>query len=80
MSPPFEPPDPEALGRALQFLDRPLSREEFDAYLASELMEDERAEKRSLIEWFIRRYPTPAERLAYARRYQMSVRRQRHQR
>jgi hypothetical protein len=32
------------------------------------LGEDEEEESRSLIRWFRRRYPTPAERLAYARR------------
>jgi hypothetical protein len=32
------------------------------------LGEQEEEESRSLIRWFRRRYPTPAERLAYARR------------
>ena len=75
MSKPFVPPDPEAVRRAREFADRQLSPEEFASYLASELSEEERAEKLALIRWFTTRYPTPAERLAYARRYQRSVRR-----
>ena len=45
-----------------------LSAEEFRAALAAPLGEAEEEESRSLIRWFRRRYPTPADRLAYARR------------
>jgi hypothetical protein len=55
-----------ALVRALS--ERQLSPEEFRAALAIPLGEGEEEESRSLIRWFRRRYPTPADRLAYARR------------
>jgi hypothetical protein len=45
-----------------------LSREELDERRRVPLGEDERQEILSLVDWFRRRYPTPAERLAYARR------------
>jgi len=48
--------------------ERRLSPEEFRATLAIPLGADEQERARSLIRWFRRRYPTPAERLAYARR------------
>jgi len=35
------------------------------------MTEEDRQEKLSLIAWFMRRYPTPAERLASARRAYM---------
>jgi hypothetical protein len=48
--------------------DEELDPKEFDARLAAALAEvDEVANQRALIVWFLRRYPTPAERLAYAR-------------
>jgi hypothetical protein len=59
-------PSPEALARIRALSERLLSPEELRAALAVPLGEDE--ESRSLIRWFRRRYPTPAERLAYARR------------
>ena len=61
-------PSPEALARIRALLERRLSPEEFRSALAVPLGEDEEEEGRSLIRWFRRRYPTPAERLAYARR------------
>jgi hypothetical protein len=42
--------------------------EEFRAALTVPLSEAEEEETRSLIRWFRRRYPTPADRLAYVRR------------
>lgn len=62
------PPDPEALTRVGALADRQLSPEEVRAALAVPLGEAEEEESRSLIRWFRRRYPTPADRLAYARR------------
>jgi hypothetical protein len=59
---------PEALARIRAITERQLSPEEVRAALAVPLGEDEEEESRSLIRWFCRRYPTPAERLAYARR------------
>jgi hypothetical protein len=41
---------------------------EFDRRLAAPEDPSEAAEMRDLIRWFMRRYPTPKERLAYARR------------
>jgi hypothetical protein len=49
-------------------IDRELSADEFERLRAIPIGEDERAETMALIEWFCRRYPTPGERLAYARR------------
>jgi hypothetical protein len=48
--------------------ERQLGPEEVRAALAVPLGEAEEEESRSLIRWFRRRYPTPADRLAYARR------------
>ena len=62
------PPDPEALARAGALADRQLSPDEVRAALAVPLGDAEEEESRSLIRWFRRRYPTPADRLAYARR------------
>jgi len=61
-------PSPEALARIRALLERRMSPAEFRAALAVPLGEDEEEGNRSLIRWFRRRYPTPAERLAYARR------------
>lgn len=61
-------PAPQAVARLRALSNRVLSREEWTAALALPLGEAESEESRSLIRWFRRRYPTPAERLAYARR------------
>ena len=65
---PLEAPGPGALARVLALSERSLSAEEARAALAVPLGEAEVDESRSLIRWFRRRYPTPAARLAYARR------------
>lgn len=65
---PFERPSDEALGRVRELAERTLSPEEFRAALAIPLGQDEEEQARSLIRWFRKRYPTPAERLAYTRR------------
>ena len=65
---PLEKPSPEALARVRALSERRLSAEEVRAALAVPLGEAEEEEARSLIRWFRRRYPTPAARLAYARR------------
>jgi hypothetical protein len=49
-------------------IERPLSTEERRNYLEHPVSDFERAEVLALVKWFLRRYPTPAERLAYARR------------
>ena len=58
----------EALQRARALAERRLSAEEFATGLAVPISHEERAEILGLIAWFCRRYPTPAERLAYVRR------------
>ncbi len=65
---PFHPPDPQAIARVRALSERALSAEEVRAAMAAPIGELEREEARSLIRWFRRRYPTPVERLAYARR------------
>ncbi len=62
-----EHPSPAA--RKLAALaERRLTAEEVREALATPLSDAEREESLSLIRWFRRRYPTPGERLAYARR------------
>ena len=48
--------------------DRQLSADEVAAYLNRPISNDERERVLELVRWFCRRYPTPAERLAYVRR------------
>jgi len=57
-----DPPDPGS------FHDRVLGPAEARAYLDAPISEAEREEVLALVHWFRRRYPTPAERLAYVRR------------
>jgi hypothetical protein len=59
---------PAARARIQALSERILSPEEIRLALARPLGEAEEEESRALIRWFRRRYPTPAERLAYARR------------
>jgi hypothetical protein len=58
-------PGPRTLADAVN---RQVSREEAEAYLATPITDAERDEVASLVRWFTRRYPTGAERLAYVRR------------
>lgn len=48
--------------------ERRLTPEEWTSYLAQPISVEEREETESLLAWFARRYPTPADRLRYARR------------
>ena len=48
--------------------ERKLTGEELRERLDVPIGDDERADVRTLIRWFRRRYPTPADRLAYVRR------------
>lgn len=64
----LDTPTPEALARVRALAERRLTPQELEAALAVPLGAAEEEEARSLIRWFRRRYPTPAERLAYARR------------
>ncbi len=65
---PLVPPTPAALETVRALAERQLSPEEIRAALARPIGEAEEEESRALIGWFRRRYPTPAERLTYARR------------
>jgi hypothetical protein len=65
---PIAPAGAEALARIRVVADRVLDAEEFRQLLAIPISEAEEEDVRSLIRWFRRRYPTPAERLAYCRR------------
>jgi hypothetical protein len=47
---------------------RVLPPEEFEAALATPSTPEEEEQRLELIRWFVRRYPTPAARLKYARR------------
>ena len=58
-------PNPSGLG---SFHDRVLGPAEARAYLDAPISQAERDEVLALVHWFQRRYPTPAERLAYVRR------------
>ena len=61
-------PPPEALQRVRDLSERELSPEEFEAYVHAPMTDDERGEILASIDWFMKRYPTPGERLASARR------------
>lgn len=61
------PHDVEARWRELD--ERELTPEEFDRRVQQALSDqDELQARAALVTWFMRRYPTPRERLAYARR------------
>jgi hypothetical protein len=55
------------LARIEALTSRTLSADDARAWLDAPIDDDEREQVVSLIRWFRRRYPTPAERLAYAR-------------
>lgn len=54
--------------RLRQEIDRQLTPEEARAYLDRPITPVERDEALALVRWFRRRYPSPADRLAYVRR------------
>jgi hypothetical protein len=68
MSTRLPPPPPGVIEELRSVAERRLSAEEFDAYVNAPMSEEEREETLAMIAWFNRRYPTPRERLAYARR------------
>ena len=61
-------PSRDARKRLSALAQRRLTADEVRAALATPLGDSERDDSLSLIRWFRRRYPTPGERLAYARR------------
>lgn len=57
------------MNRALaDAVNRALTPEEARAYVDQPISPEEREGVLSLMRWFLRRYPTPLERLAYVRR------------
>ena len=64
----MHPPSAKALARAVAIANRTLTPEEFGAATAAPMTDEEREGILAIVRWFRRRYPTPAERLAYARR------------
>jgi hypothetical protein len=56
------------LRRIAQVTDRTLEPDAARAYLDMPITETEREEVLALVRWFVRRYPSPVERLAYVRR------------
>lgn len=61
-------PSDEGTERLRAFAERRLTREEFEAYVGAPISDAERAATLELVDWFCRRYPTPAARPAYVRR------------
>ena len=59
---------PETRERLTALAEWQLTPDQVRAAMAVPLSDSERDESLSLIRWFRRRYPTPVERLAYARR------------
>lgn len=64
----FVPPDAEQVARLREMSERTLTSAEFDAYVHAPWSDDEREATADLIAWFMRRHPTPLERLRAARR------------
>jgi hypothetical protein len=64
----FVPPDPAEVRVIREEFERPLTAEELRVVDAIPLGPEELEENVALIEWFCRRYPTPEERMRYARR------------
>jgi hypothetical protein len=62
-------PTPEALAEIRRISERRLTAEEFDAYVRAPMSDREREDFFALVDWFCARYPTPAARLAQARRW-----------
>ena len=61
-------PSPEVVAKVRTLSERQLSAGEVEAALRTPVGDWEREEILSLVAWFRRRYPTPADRLAYVRR------------
>ena len=64
----FVPTPADVLAEVRKDAERRLSRKELDAYVNAPMSPEELHGIHELIDWFTRRYPTPAERLAYVRR------------
>ena len=64
----FVPPTPEEIDAIRKVANRRLTLAEVQAALDTPWAEGEREEAIALLDWFARRYPTPSDRLAWARR------------
>jgi hypothetical protein len=62
------PPSPEVVAELRAFAERRLSPEEFETYVSAPMSDFEREQIDEMVTWFMRRYPTAGDRLAYARR------------
>lgn len=60
--------DAATRARLKELHETPMSQEEFQRRLAEPISDDEREQMLEPIAWFKRRYPTPTDRLLYARR------------
>lgn len=61
-------PSDRTAARLRELSERALSADEVRSYLAAPIEAREREDILSLVRWFRRRYPNPADRLAYGRR------------
>ena len=68
MSRPIEPATNATRARLKALAEEPLALEEWRRRATIPLTDDEREHTLDLVRWFRRRYPTAADRLAYARR------------
>lgn len=64
----FVAPSAEQVARVRRLAERRLAPAEFDAYVDAPWANGEREAATELIVWFVRRYPTPLQRLQAARR------------
>lgn len=64
----YENIDPETVRAIRELADAPVPLQVLRERWARELPEEELRETIELIDWFCRRYPTPEDRLRYARR------------
>jgi hypothetical protein len=64
---------PDVRADVAALANRQLPLDEFRAWADGPIGDEERAEMIELIDWFIRRYPTPAARLQSARRRQRQL-------
>lgn len=69
----FAPPPPELVARVRAEAERGLDRAEWEAASAIPTSDDERREALDLVAWFVRRYPTAAERMAWSRRQYLAA-------
>ena len=65
---PIKGPSHETRERIRLIAERKLTLEEFNAYVNAPMSDEERNDILASISWFKRRYPTPADRLAAARK------------